>query len=348
MHRPWIGICWLSSLAVVAGCASEPSPEGGWERVVLHEVGEKLGCCAVGELDGVAETLEVALVDEKGGVHVAHADGSGGRRIAQVGGEMIQCAVGQADPATPGVEIVVVGMQSGPETPAGPGRAHVLRRVEGGDWMAEPIFDDDALLHAVAVGEGEVFVGGYSQKLYQLVCDPTGVWNSFLVADLPGAAKNAVMARDGVVVACTDGSVVLVRHTAVGWDSEVLHHRNAGRARLGHAGPALVCADDDGAFWWIGGGGEAIELHRERQKLRGAVLADLDPLVEGLEAATAGYGRIVRVFRRDGPGRAWRGAVISEEPDKIHHLAAGDLDPAPGTELVCVGFAGELVMFRRR
>ena len=81
---------------------------------------------------------------------------------------MIQCAVGDADPARPGDELVAVGMKAGTEGGGGPGEAHLVYR-EGDAWRTETIFEDVALLHGVGVGEidpdhegAEVLVVGFS------------------------------------------------------------------------------------------------------------------------------------------------------------------------------------------
>ncbi|MBK8978102.1 MAG: hypothetical protein IPM29_19530 [Planctomycetes bacterium] len=335
-------LCLLPACSFGAG---PPAPS--WERVVLFDGDAKIGGCAVGELDPAARGREVAAVDAHGGVHVValSADGTAvHHRVAALTGEGIQVAIGEADLDAPGEEIVVVGILEGTEDAGGPGAAHLVRR-DGDGWVAERIFQDAALLHAVAIVDGEVFVGGFTDRLFRLMHTPDG-WRSQEVAKLPGPAKNAIAARGGIVVACADGSLVLVVRDGAAFTSEVIHKRGVGRARLASFGDELLCADDDGSLLLLHADGMTELLHREREKLRGAVLADLDPAVPGPEAVTAGYGRKVWELARGANG--WDERAISEERERVHHVACGDLDGAPGLEIVTAGFAGELVMFRMR
>ena len=84
------------------------------------------------------------------------------------------------------------------------------------------------------------------------------------------------------------------------WRTRTLDDAGAGQSRLGFAGGQLIAARDDGVLAVFAlpadlgtvGPGTGREIHRETQKLRGAVLADLDPASPGLEAATAGYGQV--------------------------------------------------------
>lgn len=343
MHRLLKPIVVALALVPLAGCAADPGA-AGWTRDVVISTGTKLGGCAIGDLDPARDGLEIAAVAENGDVWIAYRDGGEwhGEVATNVGGEMIQCAIGDADLETPGDELVVVGMREGPENAGAPGRAHVIRRTASG-WESEPIFDDASLIHAVCVADGEVFVGGFTGEAFRVVHSPSG-WRADRIADLPGAAKAAIRTRGGVAYACTDGSVVLVTRDGAGWSSEVVHQRSVGRARLGTDGSLLLVADDDGAVTLLRPDGTAERVFKGRDKQRGAVVADLDPKVAGPELATAGYDRQVVLLRH--VGGAWEPAVLAQEPDRVHHLACGDVDPAPGLELVAAGFAGDLVMFR--
>jgi hypothetical protein len=325
---------------------TDPGGAAAWERTVLLSTGTKLGGCAIGDLDPERPGDEIAVVAGNGEVWIASRAGDRwtGSAVARVGGEMIQCAIGDADLESPGLELVVVGMREGSEDSGGPGRAHLIRAVPGG-WAVERIFDDASLLHAVCIANGAVFVAGFSGRAFRLVRSPNG-WRADPIAELPGAAKAAAVVGDGVAFACNDGSLVHVARDGAGFTSRVVDKRRAGRARLASDGRRLLVADDDGQLSLLAPGVDAERVYKSREKLRGAVLADLDPAVEGAELATAGYDRQVVLLRHVGDG--FQSLVLAQEPDRLHHLACGELDPAPGLELVAVGFGGDLVMFRRR
>lgn len=334
-------------LIFLASCISGGGAAGdvAFERVVLAETGVKLGGCAVGDIDPSHPGQEVAAVGEDGSVHVAWREQGIWRSavVAQFDGEMIQCAIGDADLDSPGLELVVVGMQQGPETDDGPGAAHLVRWADGG-WVHEPLLVDDALLHAACVLDGEIFVAGFTERVHRLRRRDDGFQDSIAV-DLPGAAKCMIPFAGGIAVACTDGSVVHVTADERGYRGAVLDRRIAGRARLGTDGSSLAVADDDGVLSLVTPGTETVRLHRASEKARGAVLADLDPGSPGVEAATVGYDRRVVLLRRRGSG--WDATQLAREADRLHHLVHADVDTAPGDELLTVGFAGDIVMFRR-
>jgi hypothetical protein len=341
----------LLCLALLASCVTSGPDSGsadresGWERVVIASTGVKLGGCAVGDIDPTHEGPEIAAVGEDGSVHVfgRDADGWHATVAARFAGEMIQCAIGDADLDHPGLELVVVGMQEGPETDDGPGAAHLLAWKDGA-FVDELLFVDDSLLHAACAQDGEVFVAGFTERVHRLKRREGG-FRSSVVVDLPGAAKCMVPFAGGLAVACTDGSVVHVTSDARGSHAEILDKRLAGRARLAGRDGVLVVADDDGVLSLVLSGGDTVRLHRSSEKARGAVFADLDLTSPGPEAATVGYDRRVVLLRQQ--GSRWDPTELSREADRLHHLVCADVDPAPGLELLTVGFAGDVVMLRR-
>jgi hypothetical protein len=143
-------------------------------------------------------------------------------------------------------------------------------------------------------------------------------------------------------VPCTDGSLVEARLTDGRLVTRVIDRRASGRARVGGTRDQLVVCDDDGQLSLLTPDGLRA-LHAETQKLRGAVLADLDPASPGLEAATTGYsGRVTLV--RDPLGTP-RATLLFTDRAGFHHAAAGELDGAPGLELVVCGMAGRVLVF---
>ncbi|HVS17065.1 MAG TPA: hypothetical protein VMT18_00595 [Planctomycetota bacterium] len=325
---------------------SPASDTSTWSTRVLVQAPTKLGGCAVGELDAARPGLEIAAVAQGGQCYVASRARAGWTitSVYRAPGEMIQCAVGELDAGGEGEEFVAVGMVEGSENDEAPGAAWVLARRDG-RWQAELALEAPRLLHAVCVLDGAAFVGGFDRRMTRLVRGADG-WEREVAAELPGAAKSMVAARGGVAVACTDGSVVLVRGAPGAWTSEVIDQRDAPRARIGAAGDTLVVCDDDGTLSILDGGTRR-EVFRSSMKLRGAVLAELDPSSPGLEAATVGYScelSIVYDLESDRP----RAVTPFIDAAGLHHLVAANLDDDPELELVSSGLSGLLVMLDLR
>jgi len=138
--------------------------------------------------------------------------------------------------------------------------------------------------------------------------------------------------------------LVLLRDGPESYTPKIIDQRSAGRARVGTDGHRLIVADDDGTLSIVDSG-QRQEIYKESDKLRGAVLADLDPQTPGLEAACAGYARRLSLLELvDG---AWRAETLYEDSDRFHHLIAADVDGQPGLELIGVGYAGNVVVLRR-
>lgn len=328
---------WASLSFQMAG-----SPAFSAEVAIVHSAG--LGGCAVVDVAPELAGHEVAAVASDGAVLVAGFDGRAWRQseVHRAAGELIQVAGGDLVPDAPGAELIGVGVTRGTEDSGAPGAAVVLRR-DGAAWRAETVFEDTALLHAVCVVDGKAWVSGYSKQVH-LLERQGGAWKATRVGELPGPGRSAVPLQDGVAFACRDGSLALVRRDGPGWKVEVVDRREAGRSRIGAFGDNLVAADDDGALALVTGGAR-LELFRSSDKLRGAVLADLDPAVAGPEAATAGYDGAVVVLRKQGD--AWQPEVVAREKGRFHGLACGPIAGSEGPSLAAASRSGRLVVVRR-
>jgi hypothetical protein len=101
----------------------------------------------------------------------------------------------------------------------------------------------------------------------------------------------------------------------------------------------LFCGNDGVLRLWQDGA--VRELYASTERLRGAVIADLDPSRPGIEYATAGYdGRVVVVSEEDSTLTA---TVVGRDAERFHHLAVGDL-PGLGTCLVACGYGGRVIV----
>jgi hypothetical protein len=330
----------LAALVLAAACETPQRPR--WVVEVAYEGGAKLGGCAIGDADSGSPGNEIVAVSALGEVILLRrGDGVWTHEIlARFAGEMIQCAIGDADPSRPGLEVVAVGMKQGGENDGGPGAAMMIYRDSEG-WRARMLLEDTALLHAVCIGDfdpdhpgNEVFVGGYSMRAHVLAGERVAS------IPLPGPAKSAVPYRGGVAVACKDGSIVHVTKGAGEWQASLLDKAPAGQARIGTDGSRLIVSRDDGVLAILEGA-KRTEIHVESSKLRGAVLADLDPNIPGLEAATAGYEKTVTVISASGAPE-----IVHAEEDRFHHLAAGEL-PSAGLSLAACGYSGRVVVISR-
>jgi len=282
------------------------------------------------------------------------ASGWHGEVVASAGGEMISCAIGDADPARPGNEAVVGGMRTGGEDSGGMGAAHLLYRDDAG-WHLETIFDDTALVHGVCIGDvdpthdgQEVVCVGFSLK--GTVLGRVGVgWGALGSVDLTSPGKNAVVFKEAAVVACAGGSLDRIAFQDGVWSSESSPFGYSGPARVDAEGEQILVACDDGSLQLVEFSGHET-IHKENKKLRGAVLADLDPSVPGLEAATAGYEKKVTLLYppQDGATK-WTAEILWRDTEKLHHLAGGELlADGQGLELVAVGYSGRVIVASRR
>jgi hypothetical protein len=351
----------LAALALLAGAAT-PQADAPWSSQVVMTAPAKLGGCAVGDLDPAHPGNEIVAVCVTGEVFLSRPDRGRwvSEPIVKAKGELLQCAIGDADPTRPGNELLVVGMKAGTEDQAGAGMAYLVVRDETESegktrvtWKLEPLFEDGALIHSGLIGDvdpdhdgDEIAVAGFSKVVHIIVRGANG-WNSSPICTLPGPAKSMVPFAGGLAVACADGTLIHLVKQDGAWKSTTLDKSERGYARLGAGGGRLIAARDDGQLLLITEGGEVTAIYGEPQKLRGAVLADLDPENPGLEAATAGYGlKLSVIYPVEGiAGSEWIPRVVHTDVDRFHHLAVGELDPkSPGLEIVGCGYSGRVIV----
>ena len=350
------------AILVLAGCGgddpivfSSETAEPAWRVDVIFQAPAKLGGCAIGDVDPTKPGLEIAAVSGNGDVWVIARDGAewSGERIATLPGEMIQCAVGDARLDRPGDELVVGGMASGGEDGGGPGQAWLFSRGEEG-WEQEPVFQDTALIHGVAIADmdperdgNQIVTVGFSDNAVVLDRVEGKGWVPIQTLPLGSPGKCVIPFDFGAAVECAGGPVKHVKRHDGAMQVKDIWRGTAGAARLGTAGWGLLVACDDGKLVLVETGeGEqgAWTIYQESQKLRGAALRKPDE--DAWQAATAGYEKKVTLFRaaRDG----FEPVVVYEDGAKFHHLAADDLLPdRPGHELVACGYSGKVVLISR-
>lgn len=308
-------------------------------RVERVDTGEPLNGVAIGDFSQEHPGQEIVAVGREGHVFMVWRRPTGLRSlgIGATTGEGMQVAIGDAEPARRGDEIAIVGPASGHE---GDGEGGYLTVLAGARIPLSDVslpFEDRALLHAVCIADGGVYVAGSSRKVHFVRRDGDE-WRAEQVGELPAQGRNAVRTRAGVVFTCRDGSLVLVRRDG---PTELLEKRDVGRARLAAHEDLLLVADDDGALRLLANGAWT-EAYRSPLPLRGAVIADIDPRVDGPELATAGYAGEVVVLRRD--GERWTPQVVAKDDARIHHLAYGDDVGEWGRALAAASLGGEIII----
>lgn len=339
-------------LGLIGAATSARAQSAGWRSEIAADFGIPIGGCAIGDADPTRPGNEIVAVLRDGRILLVYREDGAWKheQIARSPGEMIQVAIGDARPDLPGQEIVAVGVSRGREDDGGPGAALVIAR-RGKDWTIEKAFEDRALLHGVGVCEAGLVVAGYSERAHLLRRGPRD-WTSELIAKLPGPGRSVVAARGGAAIACKDGALVLAREDKGRWSAREIDRRGAGRARIGASQGHIIASDDDGALSIIRGAAELAGVPEARRlifqsedKLRGAILADLDPTSPGLEAATATYTRSIVLLS---PGaEAWTARVLANGKGRFHHLSCGELPGLSGLSLVGVTTSGQLVVVTR-
>jgi hypothetical protein len=335
-------------------------PDGQWTSQILLESEHGMGGAAIGDLDPESPGNEVAVVNGAGEVWMVRYAGNGWRpqRIHKGAGELIMCAIGDSDPRYGGNELIGVGMVSGQESRTGPGQV-VMIRNDAGKWIATQVFQDDHMIHGVAIGDvssrydgNEIVACGFNHRVTLLAFDGRQ-WQPeviYVANDRMkiGAIADVLPERDGleVVVSGSDGNAVVLWEAPLGWKHEVIFSDQVGQSRLALGEPGVFIGGDKGKLTLArrqGGRWVTEFLARDTGRIRGVAIADVDGDVPGAELYACGYSRNVTQLVQDADG-FWRSKVIFTAQRPLHHLVAGDIDPRhAGLELVTCGHGGRLI-----
>lgn len=346
-------LAWGGRTPLCELAAEEAARTPVWKHEVAIDGSIKLGGVAIGDVDSSRPGNEIVAVGQDGSVQIAWRKDGAWREvlIAQSSGELLQCAIGDVEPDVPGNEIVAVGMKSGAESATGAGIVYVLHRAQAQDWSLTPVFEDKALVHGVCVADmnpdrpgPEILAVGFSLAATLIESTPER-WTATQIATLPSPGKHAVAHDGGAVVACAGGELVHLARRDGEWVLTTLDRAKAGQARVDSQEGRVLSCRDDGALGLFEDG-KRVDVYREQEKLRGAILADLDPSCPGMECATASHGaRVVIVGLR---GERWQPSLAYTGSDRFHHLVAGELIEAwGGVELAVSGYDGKVVVIGR-
>ncbi|MEL6905864.1 MAG: hypothetical protein AAFP22_10690, partial [Planctomycetota bacterium] len=342
------------------------SIDPSWTVDVAYEGLERINGVACADLDPAVPGDEIVSVDAAGVVRLMELRGghffenAAIRRAIDAGGdrssgELVQVAAGDLDRSAAGDEVLAVGALRGAEDDGGPGALRYFARDSGGGWSRRTV-TLDALAHAVAVGDlvperpgnefvvagffGEALIGHVEGEERSPVLKRVG-------ARHPGNAKSVALVDGGFVLACDDGNTVTYRRASDGtWERTRVVQHGAPLARIARLGrDGFVVCDNGGALRRVDGGTsrERTLLVQRDDRMRGAVVADLDPRTPGDEVATAGYDGAITVVRPDGSGAR----DVARDTNKLHHLAVGSFDGI-GVALVAAGYAGDVLVVAPR
>lgn len=373
--------------------------DDAWTLTVAVEGDVRINGVACGDLLPDVAGDEIATVDRLGRLRIhrlrsraeREADGVafeevplppipvvGGDAAGAAAGELVQVVVGDLAPTIPGDEIVAVGVAEGGEDDGGPGAVRVYcRSGANGSWV-EHRFVAPALVHAVTIGDviadragNEFLVAGFFGEtlIGQLDAFSGGVTLSVRKTGLTheGNAKGACLVESGFVLACDDGGLVWYHVDEAGeWSrtdrldlgeplARVAEYPNGEIAVCGNGGTFRLVHRDAAR-----GHTREVTMVRSDNRLRGAVVADLDPGHPGMETATAGYDGEIRVVRLTVAAATgedeWdrvssTAALIARDTAKLHHLTTG-VFPGLGSSrvpsLVSCGYSGEVLVLSRR
>lgn len=351
-------------VALLAGTLAPCAIAEPWKSDILMQSEHGMGGAAIGDLDPDAPGNEVAVVNDVGEVWlVRRTDGEWkSERIYAGKGELIMCAIGDVDSGHPGNELVGVGMVEGPESREGSGQVVMIWK-DGDKWSSRAIFQDDHMIHGVAVGDvstrhvgNEVITGGFNHRVQLLHQNGTS-WEHETIYVANDRLKIALAAdifpdRPGleVVVTGSDGRPQVLWEGKLGWHHQTIYVDHLGQSRVAAGKGGVLIGGDGGKVTLAShkdGRWQADLLGRDTAKMRGVVLGDVDPNSPGEEAYACGYSGNVTQFVRTSDDY-WRSQLLYSDGHPLHYLLAGEFDPEhPGPELLTCGHAGRLVELYR-
>ncbi len=347
-------------VALLAGTLSSRAMAEPWKCQILMQSEHGMGGAAIGDLDPESPGNEVAVVNDAGEVWLVRRVNGEWKpeRIYAGKGELIMCAIGDVDSGHPGNELVGVGMVEGPESREGPGQVVMIWK-DGDTWSSRAIFQDDHMIHGVAVGDvsarhegNEVIAAGFNHRV-QLLHQNGTTWEHETIYVANDRLKIAMAAdiiseRPGleVVVTGSDGRPQVLWEGTLGWHHQTIYVDRLGQSRVAAGKGGILIGGDGGKVTLAnhkGGRWEADLLGRDTAKIRGVVLGDVDPTSPGEEAYACGYSGNVTQFVRTS-GDYWRSRLLYSDGRPLHYLLAGEFDPVhPGPELITCGHGGRLV-----
>jgi len=320
----------LPIVVLVAGILTSSATAQPWRSEILMQSDHGMGGAAIGDLDPDSPGNEVAVVNDVGEVWlVRRTDGAWcPERIHAGKGELIMCAIGDIDSGHPGNELVGVGMVEGPESREGPGQVVMIWK-DGDRWSSRAIFQDDHMIHGVAVGDvstrhagSEVIAAGFNHRV-QLLHQNSTSWEHETIYVANDRLKIALAAdvlperpRSEVVVTGSDGRPQVLWEGKLGWHHQTIYVDRLGQSRVAAGAGGVLIGGDGGKVTLArpkDGRWQADLVGRDTAKIRGVVWDDVDQDSPGEEAYACGYSGNVTQFVRTSDDY-WNGPMHLSQP----------------------------------
>lgn len=336
-----------------------------WKTQTLHSLDSKIQSVDFGSLWGARQPC-IALVSEDGRCVVLWQDVEKGwlhREVHHVHGGLSAVAIGDADPRTPGPDLVIG---------ASTGQVMRVSLRDGRDVLVSLLYEADSAIGDVAIydlneatpGE-EIVVCTEDGKAVVLWCaqdEAEEKWESLEVASDSARIRNVVVGpygpqrQPGALFVGASGVVTKIHAVGGAWRVNRVYTNPEPLARIagGDVDPAteameLVLVDDAGLITLLKpSGGEFFPqaVHKESKALRGAAVGEFLTDQAGDEFAVFGYGMEVALFKRRGTG--FDRTVLFTDTDRGHWLLAGQILPETRAhELVAVGYSGKVTLIFR-
>ena len=233
------------------------------------------------------------------------------------------------------------------------GRCHVLVRYatrwtdlqacSDGTWLGGLARADLDPLHAKA----ELYVGGRTGSVYQVVAQPEGVLDARLIAHLAGQEVHTLVQASGALLAFTSPGAL--------WRLEP--EPGAARFRARELGPTFgrvrdACVLGDGRIATVSRAGELALFSSAAPEAPAEVVLAVSG---GLGRVAAGPGGVLYaagddgvVWRAEHDGEAWQSERIYAGPPGLRGIAVGHFsEPAPEEQLALFGYSAKVELLAR-
>ncbi|MHC4944787.1 MAG: hypothetical protein ACYTG7_17365 [Planctomycetota bacterium] len=356
---PPIALLCILILIVCPSCQTEEQ-ERQWHTRTLYSLDSKIQTVAFGGLwEEERPCLALAAADGRCVVLWQEEGGWKSREMLRIPGGLGCVAIGDADPGTPGPDLIL-----------GTGGGQIIRifLTHDDEVLVKVIYEAGAPIGDIAVSDlnphkpgQEILVLTEEGKAIVLwpAEDDTDGYESLMVLQDTARLRNVQAGPYGpqgqpaAVMAGSSGNVSRIYAVADAYRKATLYESPEPLARLslGNVDPVsqtaeVVLVDDVGLVTLLrlkSGKYVPQAIHKEDKALRGVAVGEFLLDVMGDEIAVYGYGREVALFYRQ--GLEFERIVVFEDTDRGHWLIADQILPdTEELELVAVGYSGKVTL----